>query len=32
MGSEVVDNLKKELKIRAIFRLSDAILGVKWAF
>jgi hypothetical protein len=28
---QVVDNFKKELKMRSIFRLSDAILGVKWA-
>jgi hypothetical protein len=28
----VLDNLKKERKMRSILRLSDALLGVKWAF
>jgi len=28
----MVDDFKKELKMRSIFGLSDAILGVKWAF
>jgi hypothetical protein len=29
---QVIDNPEKELKIRSIFGLSAAILGVKWAF